>query len=329
MITLKRILVIQTSFIGDAILATSVLESLHASQPEARIDMLVKKGNEALFLGHPFIGKVLIWDKTKSKYSSLFQLILQVRKEAYDGVINLHRFASSGLLTALSGAKHTAGFTKNPLHHFFKYTAPHPMLGEHEVERNFFLIKPLVQSETPVLPCLYPSAADEAKVSTLKASPYRCMAPTSVWFTKQWPKAHWISLIKLIPADEIIYLLGAAADAGYNDSIIAESNRQNIVNLAGKLNLLQSAALMRDALMNYVNDSAPLHLCSAMKAPVKVIFCSTVPSFGFGPLGNKAKSVEINVPLTCRPCGLHGHKRCPEQHFKCGLDVSPQTVWNA
>lgn len=329
MIELKRILVIQTSFIGDAILATSVLESLHANQPEATIDILVKKGNETLFTGHPYIGKVLIWDKSNSKYKGLIQLIFGIRKENYDAVINLHRFASSGLLTALSGAKHTAGFSKNPLHRFFQFTAPHPMQGEHEIERNFALIKPFVQTAEPAMPRLYASEMDEVKVATLKTPKYRCMAPTSVWFTKQWPREHWVSLINLVPSDESIFLLGAATDYDFNESLIKASERKDTVNLAGKLSLLQSATLMRDALMNYVNDSAPLHLCSAMNAPVRVVFCSTVPKFGFGPLGDNAKYLEVTEPLSCRPCGLHGHQRCPQQHFKCGLEVSPQSVWNA
>jgi len=42
----NKILVIQTAFIGDAILATGVLEKLHRHFPESKIDFLVRKGNE-------------------------------------------------------------------------------------------------------------------------------------------------------------------------------------------------------------------------------------------------------------------------------------------
>ena len=78
---------------------------------------------------------------------------------------------------------------------------------------------------------------------------------------------------------------------------------------------------MQHAAMNYVNDSAPLHIASAMNAPVRVIFCSTVPAFGFGPLNANGRIVERLEPLYCRPCGLHGYKACPEGHFKCALDI--------
>jgi heptosyltransferase-2 len=74
--------------------------------------------------------------------------------------------------------------------------------------------------------------------------------------------------------------------------------------------------------MNYVNDSAPLHLSSAMNAPVTAFFCSTVPEFGFTPLSEESNIVEVKQKLTCRPCGLHGYKKCPEGHFKCGNDIA-------
>ena len=74
--------------------------------------------------------------------------------------------------------------------------------------------------------------------------------------------------------------------------------------------------------MNYVNDSGPLHIASAMNAPVTSFFCSTVPDFGFGPLADQSKIVQVKEKLPCRPCGLHGHNSCPKGHFKCGNDIS-------
>jgi heptosyltransferase-2 len=73
--------------------------------------------------------------------------------------------------------------------------------------------------------------------------------------------------------------------------------------------------------MNYVNDSAPMHLASALAAPTSAVFCSTVPGFGFGPLAGGAYVVEREAPLYCRPCGLHGYRACPQGHFKCANDI--------
>ena len=98
------------------------------------------------------------------------------------------------------------------------------------------------------------------------------------------------------------------------------------MNLCGKLSLLQSAALIKNAEMNYVTDSAPMHLASAMDASTTTIFCSTIPDFGFGPLASNSKVVETKEKLNCRPCGLHGFKKCPEKHFKCANNILIQDI---
>ena len=80
--------------------------------------------------------------------------------------------------------------------------------------------------------------------------------------------------------------------------------------------------------MNYVNDSAPMHFASAVNAPITAVYCSTLPSFGFGPLSNKNFVVETEVKLSCRPCGLHGKKACPLKHFKCAFTIREQQLLN-
>jgi heptosyltransferase-2 len=151
-----------------------------------------------------------------------------------------------------------------------------------------------------------------------------CIAPASVWSTKQWPEHKWIELVKALPADQQVFIIGAPGDSPLAQRIIAASGRG--VDLTRDLRLLESAALMESAVMNYVNDSAPLHIASAMKAPVTAVFCSTVPAFGFGPLRENGRVVETAEKLDCRPCGLHGHKACPKGHFRCAEGIGVDRV---
>ena len=317
---LDRILVIQTAFLGDVILATPIWENIHAAYPHAQIDVVVKKGNESLLLGHPFLHQVFIFDK-RHKVKNLWNLGKTLRSHQYDLVINLQRFASSGILTMLARGKESRGFQKNPLSFFFSKRYSHEMKPNwHEVDRNLSLISDLVPA--PIRrPQLFPSKEDLNSVQIYQDVPYYCLAPTSVWFTKQAPLEIWLKLIdKLGAANAQIYLLGAPSDRAYLDEIVKNTRSTQVINLAGQLSLLQSAALMAGAKHNYVNDSGPLHLASATNAPVSAFFCSTVPEFGFGPLSENATIIEVKN-LDCRPCGLHGHKVCPKGHFKCGKDL--------
>jgi heptosyltransferase-2 len=314
----QKFLVIQTAFIGDVVLATALIEKLHAFYPDARIDFLVRKGNEALLTGHPFLHEVLTWDKREHKQRNLLNLLKTIRKTKYDTIINVQRFAATGLLTAFSGAGRTIGFNKNPLSSLFTKRIPHIVGNLHEIERNQALIKDLTDNQ-PAKPKLYPTKADEEKVQQYKSNSYITISPASVWFTKQYPKEKWSAFLQQLPKTYTVYLLGAPNDQQLCERIKAA--QPNTVNLAGELSFLQSAALMKDAAMNYVNDSAPMHFASAVNAPVTAVYCSTIPAFGFGPLSDRRFIVEIQQPLDCRPCGLHGYSACPKGHFNCAWKI--------
>jgi ADP-heptose:LPS heptosyltransferase len=316
----KKILIIQTAFLGDVVLATAVAEKLRRFFPQGSIHMLVRKGNESLLNEHPFL-RVLVWDKKKGKLKNMFKLIGQIRKEKYDHVINLQRFASSGLMTVFSGAKETVGFDKNPLSFFFTRCVEHRIGSKqhsapHEVERCLKTIEHFTDTTT-ASPQLYPTSFDREKVEAYCQKPFITISPASVWFTKQAPEKVWITFLSQLSGYSV-YLLGAPNDRSMCERIAALSGNKHCTVLAGELSLLQSAALMSKAKMNYTNDSAPLHLCSAMQANVTALFCSTIPEFGFGPVHSNGKVVQYSKPLACRPCGLHGFKACPEKHFLCG-----------
>ncbi|PWL31239.1 glycosyltransferase family 9 protein [uncultured Roseivirga sp.] len=317
----QKILVVQTAFIGDVILATGVLEKLHQYYPQAQLDFLVRKGNEGLVKNHPFLNQTLVWNKKAGKYKNLLKMLKTIRSEQYDLVVNIQRFANSGFLTAFSRAKIKIGFDKNPFSWAFNKKVLHLINNRsHEIERNHNLIAEFTD-EHPAKPKLYPSTEDFDKARKLKTDQFICFAPASVWFTKQYPKEKWIEFLAETKFDGLIYALGAPTDKALCDEIIEKSGNSNAHNLCGKLSLLESAALMHDAQMNYVNDSAPMHLASAMNAPTAAIFCSTIPEFGFGPLSDDSRVIQIQKPLACRPCGLHGKKSCPEGHFKCGFEI--------
>jgi heptosyltransferase II len=327
---MQKILVIQTAFIGDAVLATGIVEKLHITYPKAAIDFMVRKGNESLFTNHPFINNVLIWDKNNNKYQHLFQLLQQIRSTQYSAVINVQRYTATGFLTAFSKAKITIGFDKNPFSFLFSTKVKHIFSNQqnelHEIERNQMLIDSIASGKA-MKPRLYPSNADTQSVLEYTTEPFICIAPASVWFTKQFPVHKWVDFVNEISGIKI-YLLGAKSDSTMCDEIITKSNHQNIKSLAGKLSFLQSAALMQQAKMNYVNDSAPMHFASAVNAPVTAIYCSTLPSFGYGPLSTQSFIVETTTNLLCRPCGIHGHKKCPLQHYNCANNINTNQLTN-
>ncbi|MFT6630317.1 MAG: heptosyltransferase-2 [Bacteriovoracaceae bacterium] len=334
----KKILIVQTAFIGDVILATSLVEFIAKEFPNAHIDFFLRHGNQTIMETNPNVKKVWIWDKSKSKFFGLIKLIFAVRKEKYDYVFNVQRFFNSGLLTTLSGAKKTIGFHSNPLSTFFTkkiiHKIPHKENGVflHEVQRNCQLIRGLfpeikIPSPTKLKTKLYFNDKDQDVIKDLALpEKYFVIAPSSVWYTKQWHVSKWEALIKELTAHGTIYLIGAPSDNEYVSKLILN---KNVINLCGQLSLRQSALLMKTAKRVFVNDSAPLHLASSVNANTTAIFCSTVPDFGYFPLSDNSELIQVEPRLECMPCGLHGHKECPKSHFKCAMDVDVTKVLNS
>jgi heptosyltransferase-2 len=331
----QKILIIQTAFLGDVVLATAIIEKLKQYFPIAKIDMLVRKGAESLLNQHPFLNEVLLWEKDK-KWSSWWACRKAVRAKKYDLLINLQRFGSMAALAATSGAGEIRGFDTSFLSRFFSRRYPHDLdatgkrQSPHETARNQSLIADITD-EKAALPRLYPSK--EHRQTALEklqniasafdfSTPFVCFAPASVWATKQLPLPKWAELAARLPAETTIILLGAKTDEplcqGLFETIKTQNPARQIINAAGVLNLLQTAAVLAEARMNYVNDSAPLHIASAMNAPLTAFFCATVPAFGFTPLSENSQILQTKENLACRPCGVHGHKKCPEGHFRCG-----------
>jgi heptosyltransferase-2 len=265
----------------------------------------------------------------------------------------VQRYLATGIITVLSGAKKTIGFNKNPLGFLFSEVVKHRFgaaadaaggaaeagvravaqnsnsvapqnssgAALHETSRNHALLASLTTA--PVAkPALYPSAANFAAVQKWQGGPYICMSPGSVWETKKMPAKNWIDLINAVPTNYTIYLMGAPNETALCAEILSGSSRGGVINIAGQLNLLEAAALIKGARLNYVNDSAPMHLASATNAPVAAIYCSTIPAFGYGPLSDTQFVVETLEHMPCKPCGLHGKKVCPLGHFNCGHTIT-------
>jgi ADP-heptose:LPS heptosyltransferase len=335
----KTILIIQTAFIGDTILASHFARAVKEQFPQSQIHFFLRKGNESVIQGLPTIEKTWVWDKQGGKTRNLLKLIKELRKIDFDYVFNLHRYVNSGIVAAAMKTKYRVGFRQNPLSLFYTHKVEHviphkptdnEVISLHEVQRNLQLLQAVIPGYLiSKNPKDYPPELPIQEKHLQKVAPhsngeYFVIAPASVWFTKAWSEKKFQALTQeLIKRGKVIFI-GAPTDKELCDRIRADLPHTE--NLCGQLNLLDSAALMKNARRVFVNDSAPLHLASCVNAKTTAIFCSTVPAFGYTPLAEDSVVVDVGNTLECRPCGLHGHKACPLGHFKCAEDIEINRV---
>ncbi|MFM1821229.1 MAG: hypothetical protein RLZZ402_1588 [Bacteroidota bacterium] len=317
----SKVLIIQTAFLGDAVLITSLLEKIRIESPETAIHLLVRKGNESIFQAyiHPCLARVWTYDKS-NKLASWLDLRTNLKQESFDKVFVVQRFFGMGLLSLMIGAKQVFGFVKNSLSWFFTKAYPHPFgNGIHEVERNTALLSDWL-GEKVFKPFLNP-----VKMPT-PAKNYICISPGSVWETKRLPIQKWIEFIHLLPRNQAVVLMGSPNEKHLSDEIEQACAGWPIYNETGKHALLASTSIFAQSKGNFVNDSGPMHLSSAVNVPTVALFCSTIPDFGFGPLADQSQIIEVSEKLDCRPCGDHGKKNCPLGHYACGNHISIQKM---
>ena len=324
---MQRSLVVQTSFLGDVILTTPLLAELAKRGP---VDVVVTRQAASLLAGHPAVRNLHIYDKrgADAGIAGFFRIARSLRAGDTSDAAYLAQGSvrSAGLVLAARFSTRI-GFGSSPGR--WLYTSRVPYNAEaHHTTRLLSLAGPLPERGV-VRPRLYPTPDDQDAVDTLlreagitSDEPLITLAPGSVWLTKRWP---WFpALARLLPAEARVAVVGSAADAALAREI--GEGRPGVIDATGRLSLLASAELIRRSRVLVTNDSAPLHMASAMNTPTVAVFGPTVPRFGFGPLASEHVLAEL-VDLECRPCHAHGPMRCPLTHFRCMRDQTAEHVY--
>jgi len=301
-------LVIQTAFLGDVILTTPLLSVL--ADRHGPVDVVTTPAAASLLDHHPAVGDVLRYDKHGADRGwKPFRLLgRELRARGYDRVYLPHQSLRSALLALWSGARERIGFADSAAAVTYTSRVPRPRQG-HEVERLLALagVRP-GDVAPPVSIGLAPTdlaAADAWLVSHGVGPDFVAIAPGSVWATKRWP--YYAELA--VGLDRTAVIVGGAEDAQLADAIV-HAARGRAVSAAGVL---------------VTNDSAPLHLATAVGTPVVAVFGPTVPEFGFGP--RRADDIVLgHDELPCRPCSRHGPPTCPLGHHRCMRDLSAADV---
>jgi len=326
----EKILVIQTAFIGDAVLTLPMIQSLSNKFDNCGVDVLAIPSTAELFYSSPFVNKVFVIDKKNEHKSfwSVIKIAKIISANNYTKIFSPHRSLRTALIVLLSKVKETSGFSNSSFKQVYKNIIEY-RYDFHEVRRNLELAgNKTNDTDWKILPIITPSEEVRKKVEEIlskeKINNFVAIAPGSIWATKRYPEEYFKKIIDyLISQNETVLLLGSKDEFEMCNSISKTGDK--VFNMAGTLSLIESIQILKKAKLLICNDSAPTHLSMCADIPTITIFCSTVPEFGFSPYNNKSESIGINN-LSCKPCGIHGHSNCPLGHFNCGNKLLPEKI---
>jgi heptosyltransferase-2 len=333
---IRRMVLIQTAFLGDAVLTTPLIQGLRTAYPEAHLSLVCTPETADVFAKHPGISEVITYDKRGSQRSfpAMLRFAGDLRKRRFDAAFVPHRSMRSALLAWLAGIPRRIGFSSSQGKLFLTDIVPFEW-GVHDVERNLALLK-AVGAEKYSGGLSLSADADAGRIveerfsaeGIIRGERILGINAGSVWATKRWLPERFAEV-----ADRAVRDLGAKVVffGGLKDRPAVEAVRramkENAVDWSGKTLLRELIAAISRCSVFLTNDSGPMHIAVAGQVPVVAIFGPTTKELGFFPYGNG--HVVIEKDLKCRPCGLHGSDRCPLGHFECMKRISTEEVFAA
>lgn len=324
-----KILLVQTSFLGDTILSTPVISGIKKLYPASELWIMTTPLSAHLVKRDPLLNGVIPYDKRdrESGASGLLRVARKLKAMRFDRVYSLHRSFRTTLLLWLARIPCRIGCHDAGLAGLYHETRSRDF-SEHDVLRNLSILAGEldIASFDQEMRLSAPKADEirpDLREQVAAAAPYAVIAPGSVWKTKMWASEGFRSVAAVLRQKGYqVILTGAAADEPVCRMV---SKDLDLINLAGKSDISETMYVVSHADLVVCNDSMTLHMASAFKIPNVAVFCATSPKFGYGPWKNRAIVVE-KQGLACKPCRPHGSMKCPEGTDACMNDLPPEQV---
>lgn len=321
---MRKILVIRFSSIGDIVLTTPVIRCLKKQIQDAEIHVLTKKKFANLYKTNLYINKVYEYD------DSLKKNIEELKLENYDYVVDLQKNKRSVRVTRALGRPH-ASFPKLNFRKLLLSTFKINIMPDvHIVDRYFKAVEKLnVRNDFQGLD-FFISDKNNFPISELPVefqNGYYAFVIGGTYKTKILPAVKIIEIINKLRHPVI--LLGGSEDVERANEIMSAVDSLQVLNFVGKINLEQSASIVKNSDSVLTNDTGLMHIAAAFHKNIVSVWGNTVPELGMYPyLPNESEKCHIVEckDVRCRPCSKLGFRECPKKHFRCMMDIDVNSI---
>lgn len=330
---IRRVLVIKWSALGDVVIATALMEDIARALPHAEIHLNTQPNCVSLFAHDPRFAEVWAIDvrSRAHRWANSLAWLRKVRADRYDLVIDLQRSDHSRFLLALLWLTGGAPRIRVGNRGGFPYTHQ-PAVRDPQAHAM-----PMMQSvlqaigiPTPTLhPVLHPAPERLAAVAALRAQHgladghYVVLLPgaAAAHPLKRWGAARFAELARLLHARGVAKIAVIGGPDEVDDCAEIAEAGDWVVNLNGRLQLLDIAPMCAGAIAIIGNDTGTAHFASAAGRPLLVL-CGPTDPRRVKPIGTAAVAVQAQLP--CRNCYA---KVCanPEQQA-CMRAITPEWV---
>ena len=332
---IRRILVREVNWIGDAVLTLPALEALDGRFPQAEIALLARCWVGGLFAGHPAVDRIIEY-RTEDAHRGLrgrWRLARELREGRFDLAVMFPNSLDAALAPWLAGIPRRVGYPRDGRRWLLTHPVPKQSAapGRHQVERYLAIVRALGGDGTPILRL---PVSDEARRKSDRLLREHGIAaddllvalnPGSVYGSaKRWPADRFAAVADGLVESRgaRILLIGSEGERPVLDQVAARMRRP-AVNLGGRTDLVTLVGVLERVRLLVSNDAGAMHVAAAVGTPVLAVFGPT-DAVATGPLGRFARVVREPVP--CSPCLL---RECPIDHRCMTRITADQVLQNA
>jgi lipopolysaccharide heptosyltransferase II len=287
----KCICLFATAGIGDAVMATPLIEAIRTIKPEARIIIIALKTTQEVFCNNPAVSKVYL-EAVPNNIVTTIKLIHQLRDENIDVLFACLPSDLMKLSFLVSKArpklslKHLGNYINDSFRDLdFVYSHLLPCdLGRHRTELNLDFLRFL--GEKIPNDVYYPKMfINEALRNSTSQKIYSILKNETDFIAihaggllayKHWDWEKYAAICQIILRHGYkIVLVGGIKEIEVNSKIVKQVGNNNVINFAGTLNLQETAVLLAHAKLLISNDTGIMHVAAAINTPVIAIFGPT------------------------------------------------------
>jgi len=323
----EGILIVQGAFLGDLILTLPLITLLGKSVAEP-IGVVARVGAGELLCDVPMVNHLHLWDRNKG-FGELLRVAREIKAQNYRIALIPHRILKAAFIPFWARLPHRVGFARQPgwwlNTRLVSYHRP-----SHEVQRVLSLTQPLslplTELDYGIKPA--PEIVDKVKGDLKSAGwmnqPMIIVAPGSFWATKTWTAEGFATVAEHYAGKGFLPVLVGSAEETKDTAVMLGRKGDTCIDMGGKTDIRELAALVSLGDLLVSNDSAPAHLGAAFNVPTVAVFCGTSPDLGFAPFGPRAQAVWGSAK--CSPCGRTGRRTCCNGTWDCRERVKPEFV---
>ena len=323
---MRKFLVVNMNYMGDALLTTPALAALRQAYPDAQIDTVVGAGAAAEVLRNNPDLDAIIARTARGSWARVVQTYKLLREGQYTDAVILPPLSAYAAAAWLARTPRRVGQRDRGMNHFLTDLRPTRAVHMAEAMLDTMPLPPGGGQRRRRLVVTVDLDSAEAAASLLEGAgvgPDGPLVAVNVGATrpqKRWFAASFAETLDLLGETPCVLVGAGAEDQATAAEILARTQRARTINLVGRTDVKTLAAVLQRCDLLISADSGPMHLATAVGTPCVALFGSTDPRVT-GPFDLLSETIYKGLP--CAPCG--NHPTC-EGRYDCLRAITPEEV---